>query len=253
MATTHAGRFTWHELMTNDPAAAAKFYAALFGWTVQETTSPAGTYHMFMKGDQGVGGAMTTPPGVHSHWFPYVYSDDPDATARKLTELGGKVIVPPTDVPNMVRFAVADDAQGAALGIMKNIGPERPARDEGGPPTPGTFCWDELYTKDLDAAATFYKGVFGWTGHWGQGEPKYWHWQNAGKEIGGMMNLMMPNVPPHWASYVAVADVDASTNKVKELGGKVLKAPMTIERVGTFSFVADPTGAYFAMFRSARV
>lgn len=63
----------------------------------------------------------------------------------------------------------------------------------------------------------------------------------------------MPNVPPHWLPYIAASDVDASTAKVKELGGKVLMDAMDIEKVGKFSVVQDPTGAAFALFRSARV
>jgi len=70
MANPNAGRFTWHELMTADPAAGAKFYAALFGWTVQEMDmGPAGTYRLFLKGDKQVGGAMKAPPGAPSFWL----------------------------------------------------------------------------------------------------------------------------------------------------------------------------------------
>jgi hypothetical protein len=240
--------------MTTDDVVATKFYTALFGWTVQEMDmGPAGTYRLFMKGEIGVGGGMKAPPGVPSHWLPYVSTDDTDAAAKKLVELGGKIMVPPTDVPEMVRFAVGMDPQGAAFGVVKNISsrPEQPIADT--PPVPGTFCWDELATKDMDAAPKYYGALFGWTGKLGEGAMKYWHWNHAGKDIGGMMSLMMPNVPPHWLGYIAVSDVDGSTAKVRELGGKVLMPPMDVEKVGKFSVVQDPTGATFALFRSARV
>jgi predicted enzyme related to lactoylglutathione lyase len=122
------------------------------------------------------------------------------------------------------------------------------------PPAPSTFVWDELHTKDQAAAGKFYSQVFGWTGKVGEGDPmKYWHWMNAGQDIGGMMDLMSPHAPPHWLAYLGVADVDASTAKVRELGGKVHMEPMDIEKVGKFSVVEDPTGAHFALFRSARL
>lgn len=68
-----------------------------------------------------------------------------------------------------------------------------------------------------------------------------------------MMALTMPNVPPNWLSYIAVADVDADTKKTKDLGGKVMMEPVDMPKVGKFSVVSDPTGGTFALFRSARV
>jgi predicted enzyme related to lactoylglutathione lyase len=152
----------------------------------------------------------------------------------------------------MLRFAIVMDPQGAAVGIMQGLGAGADAPMP--PPAPNTFVWDELHTKDQAAAGKFYSQVFGWTGKVGEGDPmKYWHWMNAGQDIGGMMDLMSPHAPPHWLAYLGVADVDASTAKVRELGGKVHMEPMDIEKVGKFSVVEDPTGAHFALFRSARL
>jgi hypothetical protein len=68
-----------------------------------------------------------------------------------------------------------------------------------------------------------------------------------------MMNLMTPNVPPHWLAYVAVSDVDASCKKARDLGAKVVMEPMDIPKVGKFGVIQDPTGATIALFRSAHV
>ncbi len=108
--------------------------------------------------------------------------------------------------------------------------------------------------KDQAAAAKFYGGLFGWTGKVGEGDPmKYWHWMNAGKDIGGMLTLEQPNVPSYWLGYVGASDVEGSTKKTVELGGKVLMDTMDIPKVGKFSIVQDPTGAVFALFRSANL
>jgi len=197
---------------------------------------------------------MASPPGVPSNWLVYVGSEDPDASCAKIKELGGKVVMPPTDVPGMVRFAVATDPQGAAFGVLKGLGADANTPPYEGPPRIGHFVWDELYTKDQAAAGKFYGAIFGWTGKVAPEDPmKYWHWMNAGKDIGGMMNLPAPNVPPHWVGYIAVSDVDASFKKAKDLGAKMLMEPMDIPKVGKFGFLQDPTGAAFALFRSARV
>jgi uncharacterized protein len=255
MANPNSGRFTWHELMTTDPAKAKKFYEGLLGWKVEDVPMGAmGTYHLLLQGDQRVAGAMAAPPGTPSSWLTYVGSEDPDATCAKIKELGGKVLVPPTDVPGMVRFSVAMDPQGAAFGVLKGLGPDANNPPPEGPPRIGTFVWDELHTKDQQAAGKFYGAVFGWTGKVAEGDPmKYWHWMNAGKDIGGMMDLMVPNVPPHWLAYLAVSDVDASTKKARDLGAKVVMEPMDVPKVGKFGVITDPTGAAVALFRSARV
>jgi predicted enzyme related to lactoylglutathione lyase len=255
MANPNAGRFTWHELMTTDGAAAAKFYEALLGWKVQEMPMGAmGTYRLFMQGDQRVAGSMSGPPGVPSNWLVYVGSEDPDATCAKIKELGGKVVMPPTDVPGIVRFSVAMDPQGAAFGVIKGLGAGADDPPYDGPARIGTFVWDELHTKDQAAAGKFYGAIFGWTGKVGENDPmKYWHWVNAGKDVGGMMTLMAPNVPPHWLPYVAVSDVDASCKKAKDLGAKVVMEPMDIPKVGKFGVIQDPTGAAIALYRSAHV
>jgi predicted enzyme related to lactoylglutathione lyase len=256
MANPSTGRFTWHELVTSDPVATAKFYTGLFGWTVEEMPAgPMGTYRIFKQGEVGVGGAMKSPPGVPSHWLVYMGVDDTDATAKKITELGGKVVVPPTTVPDMLRFACAmDPVGGAAFAIMTPMGASASIPPYDGPPRPGTFCWDELHTRDLDGAKKFYGAVFGWSGKGSEGAMPYWHWTAGGKDVGGMTSHMGgPNVPPHWLGYIAVSDVDAVTKKAESLGGKVLMPAMEIAKVGKFSVVQDPSGAVFSPFRSARV
>ncbi|MBI3155840.1 MAG: VOC family protein [Burkholderiales bacterium] len=118
---TH-GAFSWSELMTADPAAAAAFYAELFGWKVEEMDMGTGPYRVLKIGDTSVGGIMDTPPGaagMPSAWGCYVTVDDVDATARRCAELGGKVLMAPTDIPQVGRFAVLQDPQGAVLNAIR--------------------------------------------------------------------------------------------------------------------------------------
>jgi uncharacterized protein len=259
MAKPWTGRFTWHELSSTDIDAALKFYTSLLGWTVKEMPmGEMGTYRLLLAGDKQVAGAMAHPPGtpagVPSHWLTYVGVENVDTSAKKVEELGGKLLMPPTSVPEMLRFAVATDPQGAAFGLLQPIGASADNPPPETPSHPGKFVWDELHTKDQPAAANFYGALFGWTGKVGADDAmKYWHWINAGKDVGGMMTLMQPNVPPHWLAYVAASDVDGSTKKVADLGGKVLMEPMDIPTVGKFSIVQDPTGAVFALYRSAHL
>jgi predicted enzyme related to lactoylglutathione lyase len=119
---TH-GAFSWNELMTSDPEQAVAFYTALFGWSVQKMTMPGFDYHVVKAGDTSVGGIMALPPeaaagGVPPNWGSYVTVTDVDAIARRAAELGGKLVHGPADIPNVGRFAVIVDPQGAAINVI---------------------------------------------------------------------------------------------------------------------------------------
>ncbi|MGD8628510.1 MAG: VOC family protein [bacterium] len=118
------GDLSWCELMTTDVEAAKKFYSALTGWTYQDMPmGEGGTYTVFKAGEQAVGGMMPMvkdlPPGVPPHWTSYITVKDVDAVAAKAKEMGGGVIVPPTDIPKTGRFCVLRDPQGAFLAFIQ--------------------------------------------------------------------------------------------------------------------------------------
>jgi hypothetical protein len=128
MATTpRQGDFVWFELLTTDAEASKRFYTELFGWSTfgDEPGAKFPYVHIRANGAE-VGGMlpMTGPEwrGVPPHWLTYVWVDDVDATAQKVAELGGKIIAPPRDVPNVGRFAVIQDTLGAVLALYHGAG-----------------------------------------------------------------------------------------------------------------------------------
>jgi predicted enzyme related to lactoylglutathione lyase len=122
--------FAWDELVTSDPAAAARFYSAVFGWQPRPVDMGGGmTYTLLdrpgMKNAKGdpisAGGVMKSPPGVpYSFWLPYVHVDNTDALCEKAKRLGAKVTVPPTDIPNVGRFACWMDPQQASIAVLQS-------------------------------------------------------------------------------------------------------------------------------------
>ena len=115
------GAFSWCELMTTDPAAATEFYTTLFGWTV-EPMNMGMPYNVLKVGESAIGGIMGmppgAPPGMPPMWAAYVTVTDVDALVGKVQGLGGKVMMPPADIPNVGRFAVIQDPQGAMLNVI---------------------------------------------------------------------------------------------------------------------------------------
>lgn len=116
----------------------------------------------------------------------------------------------------------------------------------------GRFVWHELMTQDVVAASEFYASVVGWQL---QRSPVYTELVAADHHIGGMMTMpdevRAMGIPPHWSSYIDVADIDAASRRLTELGGKIIRPASAIPDIGTFAVVADPQGAHFYLFQSA--
>lgn len=115
------GSFSWNELATRDEAGAREFYGTLFGWSFSKVDMPQTTYHVIQNADRPNGGVMqmTAEWGeIPPHWMVYFSVADTDATVARLSELGGKVNMPPFDTP-VGRIAVVSDPQGAVFSLIK--------------------------------------------------------------------------------------------------------------------------------------
>jgi uncharacterized protein len=112
------GAFSWCELLTTDVPEAKRFYSKLFGWTLEPAPMPGMEYTLVKYGGEQMGGIMSMPPGCEGmppSWGVYVTVADVDATAKLAVEMGGKVLVPPQDIPQVGRFCVLQDPQGATI------------------------------------------------------------------------------------------------------------------------------------------
>lgn len=115
------GDFCWDELTSRDAATAASFYTELLGLEAETAQMEHGTYITLKAGETMVAGIlqMTEEWGeMPSHWMTYLAVDDCDAAAKRVEELGGKVCVPPTDIPPIGRFSVINDPDGAVISII---------------------------------------------------------------------------------------------------------------------------------------
>ena len=139
-AESHRGRFVCHELLTTDTKAAEGFFTKVVGWNAKPFDQ---SYTLFLTGKQNRAGLMALPAeakamGAPPHWESYVAVPNVDESAKQATALGGKVLKAPTDIPNVGRFAVLQDPQGATFAIFKGTGDmpieEPPLRADLAPP-----------------------------------------------------------------------------------------------------------------------
>jgi predicted enzyme related to lactoylglutathione lyase len=245
------GTFCWADLATTDQDGAKGFYTGLFGWEVEDLPVGDGVYYSMARLRGKDVAAISTQPeqqreaGVPPTWNSYVSVESADAAAERAGELGATVHAPPFDVMQVGRMAVIQDPQGAFFMVWQpkqTIGAELVNE-------PGTLVWNELATTDVDAARSFYGGLFGWEFAPFEGSPDpYFTIQNRGSSNGGLRQLAPEQgAPPHWLVYFGTEEIDGGLARVEELGGSKLTEPIDIG-IAKFGIVRDPQGAAFAIY-----
>jgi len=248
------GRFVWHELLTTDTAAAAAFYSKVLPWRTAPSSMPG--YTIWMAGQTQVAGLMALPAeggATPPHWLTYVGTPNVDATAIHAQGLGARVVKPAADIPNVGRFAVLADPQGATFALFTPGGGPPP----GPQPAQGGFSWHELATTDVAGALRFYGELFGWRkgpGHdMGGTTGVYQIFEQGDKQIGGMHAVQGPSTPSSWLSYVHVADSNRAVAAAKAGGGRLLHGPMEVPGGSWIALLMDPQGGAFAVQEAARI
>ncbi len=109
-----AGGWIWYELLTSDVPAALDFYSKVVGWKPVPHSSVEG-YYMFASPVSEIGGMMAMPAeaGIAKPvWLGYIHVENVDAAFSASQRDGAIPCVPPTDIPNVGRFAMILDPQG---------------------------------------------------------------------------------------------------------------------------------------------
>lgn len=249
------GNFLWYELMTTDVDAAAAFYGEVIGWSSRpfDPTDPSG-YRLLATADTEIGGLMALPQDgagaadARPGWIGYIGVDDLDAAAAAIVADGGHQLVPPTDIPDIGRFAVVADPQGVPFAIIHGTseGESRAFSPEG----IGHCRWNELTTSDPEAAFAFYARHFGWTK--GEAMPMgeagvYQLLENGGVNFGAVTRAGPETAGPAWSFYFGVPDIDAGLERIVKAGGTVLHGPHQVPGDEFIVIASDPQGAVFSL------
>ncbi len=175
---------------------------------------------------------------VPTHWYPYVLVDDVDRVVDVAKARGAELYFGPVALGEALRAAVLGDPQHASFGVM-SWNEEPPA---------GVFAWDELHATDPDAAAGFYSDLFRWST--AEFVEEYRLFDVGETPVAGLMQERGGSPVAYWLAYFAVDDTDAAAAKAMELGAGVIVPPESMENVGRYAVLTDPTGAAFGIHRS---
>jgi predicted enzyme related to lactoylglutathione lyase len=245
--TETTGRFLWHDLITDDIAAAQKFYTELFGWSYTKVTRDGRTYVIAWQRGQLVGGIVAIDPVANqevSQWIAYQSVANVDDAVAAVQRGGGRTVAGPIDL-DAGRAAVVADPQGAPFGLLrlKGADPAEPAA-----PVEGTFFWMEYLAREPAAAVTFYTSTFGFapsvTDRVGTTEYVV---LTTGRPRGAILPSPKPELRPLWLPYLLVSEPAQLVTRVRSLGGDVLLEPNAGVRKGSLAVVTDPSGAVVAL------
>ena len=245
-----AGVPCWTDLMAPDVDAARAFYAAVLGWSIEEPGEEYGGYVIAQVSGAAAAGIGPLLEGARPAWTLYFASDDADATAARVTDLGGTVLLSPGDIGPLGRMFVATDPSGAPFGVWQageHIG-------AGVANEPGAITWEDLRTGDPDAAQAFFAELFGFRfqeiPEAGDGAD-YRIMFRPGEEapLGGIGGMLGAPGPPHWLVYFGVADAVAAASAAERTGGSVLLPPFDTP-FGRQAGLADPAGAPFVVIET---
>ena len=254
MSNPH-GSFIWYELITTDTKASGRFYSDVVGWSVGAFGGQYPDYGIFSAGESAVAGMMALPDqaaegGMRPGWFGYIGVDDVETTIAAITDAGGRVHMPASELPGVGRMAMVADPQGALFYVMRGASDQSSTAFDAGPDAIGRCGWNELATSDLAAGLGFYTGQFGWTkgGSMSMGDRgDYQFIDHAGEPIGAAMTRAPDTAPPMWRFYFRVRDIDAAFRRTTEAGGTIMHGPAAVPGDVHVVIAADPQGAVFAL------
>lgn len=240
----------WVDLVTHDQRAALDFYSDVFGWSCAMGPPEAGGYSVCTLRGRPVAGivsarairAKPVPPTV---WVTYLAVDDADAAQRAITERGGSVVLPVTDVDDLGRVMLACDPPGAVFGVWQPLDlPGAGVVNE-----PGALVWSELNTRDAAASGAFYRDVFGVGVSPMPEVPDYLVLDVGGHPVGGIQPMgegFPPGEPSHWMTYFCVQDADRVIERLLRHRGRVVRPAFEIH-AGRMAILQDPAGGRFSI------
>jgi predicted enzyme related to lactoylglutathione lyase len=259
----------WVDATQPDPEKAAAFYGDLFGWELEDVMpaeSPVRYYIARLRGGDVAAVASQQNGGPQNAvWNTYVWVEDADETAARVRAVGGTVLMEPDDVGDWGRMAVVADPAGAAFRVWQ----AKAHRGAAIVNESGSLNFNDLNTRDLEGAKSFYGAVFGWEildvgggAMWalpGYGDFLERRTPGMRENMAGMgaparfedvvasVNPIpddQPDVPAHWGVTFAVDDADAIAARAGQLGGRVVVPPFDAPWV-RMTIISDPQGATF--------
>lgn len=248
MAVQPEGTPCWADAMFSDVEGAKSFYGDVLGWTFGEASSEYGNYTQAYADGKAVAAVVPPMPGQEgqSQWCLYLASPDAAATAGKIRDNGGDVLMEPMAVGDFGTMCLARDPSGAVFGVWQ-AGQHEGFEAIG---EPGAYAWAEVFTREPAKTDDFLTAVFPYRAKQMEDDAVDFRIFDIGENtVLGRMKMtddFPPEVPSYVNVYFAVSDCDDAVAKATKLGGVLRFGPMS-SPFGRFAALTDPQGASFSV------
>jgi predicted enzyme related to lactoylglutathione lyase len=232
-----------------DVEGAKSFYGDVLGWTFGEASSEFGNYTQAYANGKAAAAVVPPMPGqeVQSKWCLYFACEDVAATAARIRENGGEILMEPMAVGEFGSMCLAHEPSDAVFGLWQagtHEGFEAPSDQ------PGGYCWAEVFTREPERADSFFSAVFSYSQQQMEDDAIDFRMYNLGEStVLGRMRMtdeFPPEVPSYINVYFTVADCDEAVAKATKLGAVLRFGPMS-SPFGRFAALSDPQGANFSV------
>ncbi|GGU21114.1 hydrolase [Streptomyces coeruleorubidus] len=239
--------------MFSDLEGAKSFYGDVLGWTFAEASTEFGNYTQAYANGKAVAAVVPPMPGQEgqSQWCLYFAARDAAATAARIRDHGGEVLMEPMQVGDFGTMCLARDPGGVVFGVWQagtHEGFDTMAE-------PGAYAWAEVFTREPEKSDAFFPAVFSYKQKdMEDGEMDFRIYDLGERSVLGRMKMtddFPPEVPPYINVYFAVEDCDDAVAKASKLGGVLRFGPMDTP-FGRFASLSDPQGANFSVIDITR-
>lgn len=253
----HPGKFIWHDLISDTPAASRDFYSQLLGWSFSRLPTSIADYWVISHAGIPIGGmvdqaSLSTERDV-SQWVSLLSVDSAQQARDRVVAAGGTVLREPVSLGRRGTVAVFADAQGGIFASLETLAGD--PDDSSGLAPEGSFFWHELWTGQVDAAASFYAALSGLDiealpGMSVDRGVEFRVLRDEGKVRAGIRSLPLTDMPTMWMPYLRVASesrLRILLERVTALGGQVLVPAIARPAGGFVAVIAGPSGAPVAL------
>jgi predicted enzyme related to lactoylglutathione lyase len=232
------------ELAGPDHEASAKFYADLFRWEIVRSVPELVYTTLDTHGGGGINGGIGSPENTPPYVTVYAAVPDLQATLDQAESLGGKTVMGPMEIPDVVSLAMFTDTGGNLFGIIKDEGEAPPPSEGDGAPVD----WFEILGSDAEGLRSFYGELLGWSFEAYPTETPYWSVDTgAGRgSAGGIGQSQDGN--PQVNVYAHVDDVQKYIEQAEAAGATTIVPPTEVGGGLTIAHFAEPNGTRFALY-----
>lgn len=208
----------------------------------------------------GLGARSAEYADLPLQWMPHIQVADVAASVKRALDLSGRVLMHAKDDDGKSQWAVLLDPNGAAFGIIPVVSAEAFPPAEGvssrdAPAPMGCIAWLNLTVSDASAIRDFYRQAVGWSAQDVEMEDAsgryadYNMFGGDGNPAAGVCHARGANLglPPVWMIHLPVGGLAESLRRVREEGGKVIKARRGTDGEYAYAAVQDPVGACLAL------